>query len=571
VNRSFFNISLLILVCIFTLRCANPVTPTGGPKDVTPPVILNYEPEQNSKNFTGDRIKITFNEFIQLKDITSQVIISPPLSKLPEFKLRGKSLIISLQEPLKENSTYNFFLGNAIVDLTENNPLENFQYVISSGNVIDSLSVSGSIFNAFDVSPVKGVAVMLYTEENDTIPLDSLPYLVKPYYITKTDASGNFVLNNLSDRPFKLFALNDQNSNLIYDQPGEKIAFIDSLIRPAYIRKSVPDSISADSLTSETADLLLSINKGIRLPLFEETDSTQRLIKAYLANKNLVTFSFKRPVVNPVIVPLNIPDTSNFGLKEINASSDTVNYWIRDISQDTIKFLVSDNGLVLDTASVAMTKKIKTRKQDKTEADTNKLMIKSELKGTHSELYEPFVLTFDVPVVSYNTSKVRLFEQDSIQLNPEFSFINKVQRRFGVNYKWQPERTYKIVVYDSAFFDMLNRTNDTLAFTFTPKTLEDYGNLFINLQVSDIGKQLIVQLLLGEKVIKERLISNSNRISILHLAPGDYSLKAIFDSNNNGKWDTGDYYYKLQPEKVEFFKSGITVRANWDVEEDWEL
>jgi hypothetical protein len=567
----FIKALMVVLACLLISRCANPVSPTGGPKDTTPPVILKYAPPLNSRNFSQNKIRITFDEFIKLKDINSQVIISPPMDKTPEFKLRGKSLIIEMTGTLKENTTYNIFFGNSIVDLTENNAFENFQYVFSTGNVIDSLSISGSIYNAFDLVPVKNINVMLYLNINDTIPFDSLPYFVRPYYLTKTDASGNFTFNNLINQPFKLFALNDQNSNMIYDQPSEAIAFLDSLISPVFIQTTIPDSIESDTLVTDNIEKLMSFKSGIKLALFNEADSTQKLIKVALVKKNLLSFFFKRPVTNLIVRPLNLTTDLDWGIQEVNITKDTVNYWLKNIIQDSIIFEISDNNIILDTVKVAAVKKSKDKKQGPGAIDTTLLTIRTELKANHSELYQPFKLIFDYPVTSFNPVKLQLFEHDTIPVEAALFFTDPTKRKFVVDYKWTSATPYKLLIIDSAFFDILNRTNDTLSFTFISKSVEDYGNFFVNVSLPEPETNVIFQLLSGDKVREEFNISGPERLSFIHLTPGDYKLKAIFDSNKNGKWDTGDYYYKIQPEEVQFFSSGITIRANWDIEEDWEL
>lgn len=565
------NVAIGVLVCLLISRCANPVSPAGGPKDTSPPEILKYEPPLNSRNFKRKKIKITFDEFIQLKDINSQVIISPPLDQTPEFKIRGKSLIIEITGALKENSTYNIFLGNSIVDLTENNPVENFQYVFSTGNVIDSMSLAGSIYNAFDLTPVKSINVMLFLDNNDTLPFDSLVYFVRPYYLTKTDASGNFIFNNLINQSFKLFALNDQNGNLIYDQPTESIAFSETLIFPTFVQISEPDSIESDTVMMESIEKLMSFKTGIKLALFTETDSTQKLIKATLVRQNQLSFIFKRPTTSLIVRPLNLPDDLDWGIAEPNIAKDTIYYWLKNLSQDSITFEISDNDVILDTVEVGVIKKSKNRKQGTGAIDTTLLTIKTELKTNHANLYKPFILAFDYPVISFNPDKIQLFEQDTIPVEAVKYFTDPVQRKFAVDYKWNSATPYKLVIIDSTFFDLLYRTNDTISFSFISQSVEDYGNFFVNVNLLNTSTDVIFQLLSGDKVKEEFIISSSERLSFIHLTPGDYKLKAIFDSNRNGTWDTGDYIYKIQPEEVKFYSSDITIRANWDVVEDWEL
>jgi hypothetical protein len=551
--------------------CANPVTPSGGPKDTEPPVITKSEPPLNTVNFNAKKIRIAFNEFIQLKDINSQAIISPPMNKMPSFKLRGKSLIIEFQEPLKENSTYNVFLGNSIVDLTESNPFDNFQYVFSTSNVIDSMSFQGTVINSFDLTPAKGVNVMLYLDNNDTIPFDSLPYFVKPYYLTRTDASGKFSLNNLMQKSFKIFALNDQNGNFIYDQPGEFIAFSDSMVNPIFAKVAAPDSIVPDSMLIENFETLMAGSSQMQLYLFQEADSKQRLVRASLIKKGLVSFIFKKPVSDLSVRPLNISNSDSWGIQEDNSTKDTINFWLKNIEPDSVRFEISDAGIILDTVDLAVKKKEREKKRSNTGNDTTYLSVKTELKTNHAELYLPFILYFEYPVVSYQNDKINLFEDDSIPLNADYHFTDHTQRKFAIDHEWKSATSYKLSIIDSAFFDLQGKTNDTLTYSFISKSTEDYGNFLINIKLKLPGTNTIFQLLSGDKIIEEIQIKESQRLSFKHLAPGDYKLKAIFDRNSNGKWDTGDYIHKIQPEKIMFFSQGVTVRANWDVEEDWEL
>ena len=184
-SKCFFLPSLFLL--IFLSRCANPVTPEGGPKDVKPPKVLEADPPENSIHFHKKEIHITFNKYVQLKDHSNQVNIAPPTLRHTDIRLRGKSIVIKLNDSLKSNTTYSINFGDAISDITENNILHNFIYSFSTGSYIDSLSLSGKVINAFNLVPQKDVIAELYINENDTLPLDSLPYHVKPYYLAKTN------------------------------------------------------------------------------------------------------------------------------------------------------------------------------------------------------------------------------------------------------------------------------------------------------------------------------------------------------------------------------------------------
>ncbi len=218
-KHSRISISLLVLsLCLLLLSCANPVAPEGGPKDTKPPKVLKSDPPDFSANFKDNSIKIDFDEFIALKNQAAEVNVSPPLKTLPDLKLRGKSLIVKIDDTLAANTTYSIDFGKSISDITENNILTGFSYTFSTGPYIDSLSLRGNVMNAFDLTTPKDVFALLYIDRCDTIPMDSLPMKVKPYYVTKINEKGEFQFHNLRSSPMKLTALADLNGNLIFDQ-----------------------------------------------------------------------------------------------------------------------------------------------------------------------------------------------------------------------------------------------------------------------------------------------------------------------------------------------------------------
>ncbi|MCD4745231.1 MAG: Ig-like domain-containing protein [Bacteroidales bacterium] len=569
--KTLFNIISCFAIIIIVSRCANPVPPSGGPRDTTPPLVLKCIPSNYSINFNEDKISIFFDEFFRLDDINNQIIISPPIDNLPDFKIKSKSLIIKFNEELKKNTTYNIFFGNAIVDVNENNPLSGFQYIFSTGNSLDSLSVIGNVLNAFTLNPEEGICVMLYTDCSDTIPFDSLPLMVKPLYISKTDNNGEFYLNNLKTDEYKLFALRDANSNYIYDLPNEEIAFIDSLIFPEYQKIVLQDSIKSDSLKNDTLitnDLPITF---YNLYLFEEIDSTQRLVKAELSKKAQLSFIFKFPTKYISIKPLKHKFGHDWKIEEINNTKDTIIYWLKNVEQDSLILEVSDNGIVLDTVELALVKKIKGEKSIKKEKKPEKLNIKTKIKGNQLDYYKNLEIEFSYPIVDYDFSDILLIkEQDTIR--PVLSFKDSIKRNLFINYEWEQNFNYTIFIKDSIFKDILNQSNDTTIINFKTRSFTDYGFFVLNIKLEDINGHYIIQLLdEEEQVLDEKIITDNEIIKYEYLNPGNYKLKAILDVNNNLKWDTGDYLKKTEPEKVFYFPGIINIRANWDVEEDWEL
>lgn len=572
--KRLFNIALIISFAWLIVTCANVVSPTGGPQDSTPPSVVKAEPPQGTLNFDQTKVRIYFSEYISLKSVQSQLIISPPMNENPEIKIKGKSIIIEFQEELKDSTTYNLFFGDAIVDITENNPISNFQYVFSTGNVLDSLTFKGSVKDAFTLEPVESTNVMLYLDNNDTIPFDSIPYFVKPYYLTKANEEGNFVFNNLSNKQFKLFVLEDGNSNMLFDQVTERIAFIDSLIQPYYIPpRLAPDTtMVGDSLVIDTIPYTFKEPELLNLRLFQEYDSIQRFLKATLLKKNELAFIYKRPTLNHQIKPLNIELDVDWKLESINKTKDTITYWIYDVPQDSMTFEISDNGLIIDTIDVALVKRSSRRQEKKEEEEpATKLNVKFSKPPPIPSPEGEIQISFDYPISSFDTTGA-IFIEDTNRISfPEIIFTDDIKMKAIIKHDWQQSTGYKIIMPDSAFTDILNQSHDSLEHRFRVKSIEDFGNLFLDITITEPGINYIVQLLKNDVIKSEKTISESQRLSFMFFNPDDYVVKVIYDNNHNGKWDAGNYIYNIQPEEVRFFEKVITVRANWDIEEVWEL
>ena len=184
---------ILSLVVLFA-SCAKVVMPVGGPRDVTPPTVVKCVPENGTVNFSASNIKITFDEFVVLNNPSENIIISPPLSQQPKYEMKGKTLIINFLDSLIDNSTYNIVFSNGIKDYTEGNLLPIYQYAFSTGESIDSATISGVLLDAETQKPVSNVLVCLYDYD-----IDSLPFTTLPKYLTKTQTDGSFFFSNIND------------------------------------------------------------------------------------------------------------------------------------------------------------------------------------------------------------------------------------------------------------------------------------------------------------------------------------------------------------------------------------
>lgn len=593
----------LWLFLLFLAACANQVAPTGGPKDETPPQVIKTSPPNLSTRFTGNEIVLSFDEFIKLKDINSQLIISPPLKETPTFKTRGKSLVVEFKDPFREETTYNVFFGDAIVDITEENPIPGYKFTFSTGDILDSMNVKGKLINAFNLTPVKAAYVMLY----DSV-YDSVPYKQIPYYISRTNDKGEFDLTNLRNIPYKIFALTDVNANYRYDMPGEEIAFIDSLIHP-WVSPKTTINIKGDSTASETPskevqdsvivkigkndtviiadtlkaqlkpDTLASHNdslviegpegKYLQLFHFKEVDSIQSLLKNQLVKENVLNFIFKYPVIDPTFKILT-PGYDKKPILYANRTSDTLTMWLPGYSADSIKMEVYHNHSVIDTVEMSVKPREKPGKKNEAKKPAF-VNITSNIQSGKIKPQTPLWLNFADPIVSFDFKKIKILE-DSLEIKnvvPEWT--DSIRKKLKIDVPWKEGGNYSVIIDDSTFISVFGMKNDSTALKFTGTTAEETAE--INLKVIlPASTPYIIQLMdEKEKVISQYFISESTTINFKYLSPAKYKIKAIDDRNGNGYWDTGKYLAKKYPERVLYYSTTLELRANWILEQEWEI
>ncbi|MBE0647349.1 MAG: Ig-like domain-containing protein [Bacteroidales bacterium] len=571
----YLSVSLfLLLISVLMFQCANPVTPEGGAKDMSPPEVVECDPPNYSIHFSSPDIHITFNEFVSLKSTSTEIFTSPPLAKKPDYKLRGKTMIVDFKNTLDSNTTYIITFGKSISDITEGNVLNDFQYVFSTGDYIDSLSLAGQVIDAFDNTPVSEVYAELYINNNDTIPFDSLPYLVPPFYITQSNEQGMFTFHNLRDGEYKLFILADQSGEFIYNMPAEKIAFCDSLITPWFIPATVPDSTVKDSIAIESEIAAIAPDHAlIKLKLFEEVDSTQEILKSELLMNDLFRVVYKYPPLSPSIIPLNLDSVQQWCMEEFSFRKDTVLLFPTIDLPDTLILEIRDGESVLDTAIISPTQlaeEKRSKKKDEKEKP-ERLRITWTPKGTFNYLKSPLQGQLTFPVSEYDLSGILLIH-DGDTVVPVIEFTDLLFRKFTVTSTWKETTSYKLFIPDSVFISYNELTNDTTIHTFRTITLRELGSLAINIDMSAKPGNYIIQLLAEKgKVVEEKYLSESGQVKFAFIAPATYTIKAILDSNQNKRWDTGDYLNKIQPETVLLFPKNLEIRGNWDVEEEWKF
>lgn len=566
------NIIALILA-FFAVACATVVPPSGGEVDKTPPVVKSFNPENFSRNFHKNKVVIKFDEFVVLDKLSQQLVVSPQMPEKPDVKIQGKKVIIHLPDSLSENTTYTIFFGNAIVNYKENIPVANFQYVLSTGDEVDSLMIDGMVVNAFDHKPSDGAFVMLYQNYDD-----SIPYKERPYYLTKVESNGHFLLNNIHAGKYKLFVLKDMNSNYLFDQPIEEIAFVDSLVEP-YVDPSFLNMESVDS----NSDAALNIPKPMHLFMFTESVKEQSILSSKLLSSKKFRISFAMPVKDLKLTPLNLKKDTVWHFDWFNSERDTLVTWLTGVHQDTLNLEVADNGEVLDTLRLVLHKRKrviqKSRRQKKKEQNQKpkpkkkpKLRFVSNARGGFP-FYSDIHIKFQTPIIKWDPTKIKILHQrdsliDTLSCkayfaDPEYKMHLVIPTRFKEYEK------YGLFFPDSVFYDIYGVSQDTVKQMFVTTEMREYGSLKLSVDFKG-NAPLIIQLLDSKnRILITQKLPESGKLEYPYLKPGNYRIKAIADLNNNGKWDTGDYLKKLQPERTYFIEKLINIRANWDVEQTW--
>lgn len=521
--RIYFGIFLLLLV----LGCASRGRPTGGPKDDTPPVIIQANPENFSTNFNTDEIKIYFDEYIKIKDLRKQLIISPPMDTEPDIRPLGsasKSITIKIKDTLEANTTYAFNFGQSIVDNNEENPYPYYRYVFSTGETIDSLSVKGRVIDAENRNPDTFVSVMLY--EADSTYSDSLVFKEKPKYVTNTlDSLITFSIDNIKAGKYKLVALKDENSNFTFQPKIDKIGFYEGVI-------TVPK------------DTLYSIK------LFKEEPVFKVIRPSQIAEQRII-FPFEG---DPEQIKIEVSGAKPEGYKTRitrDKETDSLYYWYHPkFEADSTVFIVR-NKTYIDTLTHKFRK-----------ADKDSLVI-SPVKSGSLNFDEEFKIEGTIPFSKIDKSKIKLIDKDSLDV-PFTVKYDSLYNQYAFPIELKEDESYKMELLPGALIDMYAHENDTLNFNFRTKNKSDYGNMRVNLVNAKFP--LIVQLLDDNgKVLYERYTTESTSVDFTDIEPKQYSLRAIFDTNGNRKFDSGDYLKQRQPERISYSKPIDPVRANFDV------
>ena len=534
--------SLLMLTILMVISCARQGSPTGGPKDETPPVFLKADPDTLATNVDVNLHEaiINFDEYILLKEYSKNVVVSPSFQIPPIVTpqaLAKKYISIKFQEPLLPNTTYSFNFGDAIQDFNENNKLSNFQYVFSTGSFIDSLKVTGRVNSSYDFKLPEKILVGLY--KVDSTYKDSIILQKKPYYIARANDKGEYQLNYLASGKYKLIAFEDKVENVMYDYGKERLAFHNEPIE-------------------------LNANQQINLNLFNQKPA-YRKPEASFKQEGLIVFKTTGATDDVTITPVGKEFKTAYIQKF--PKQDSINFWFNP-KVDTI---------------VGKSAKLNFKVQHKDQIDeVSALYSKSnterklEFKALNDQKLapnKPFKIQANAPIKSLDLSKIYVFKDTvSIPFKVSIDTVNAQNLNFA--FEKNLDEKFEVNIYPNALTDVLGEKNDTLAYPIKMGTRGDFGHLKLTLQNTP-SKPFILQFLKTDKdfTVIEELYNpaNKNYFEFNFIEPGEYLFRLLVDENENGKWDTGDYLSGKQPEPIYLYPEPIKIRAMWDATETWVL
>lgn len=521
----------IIICCFLFIGCAKRGSITGGLKDTIPPVLIQSMPKNFSTDFKGKEIKLVFDEYIKIKDVNKQLIVSPPMKEAPQILPTSVSKFISIKikDTLQPNTTYSFNFGQSIQDNNEGNPYQQFKYVFSTGTYIDSLTVLGTIKDAYSKKTDNFVSVMLY--EYDENFDDSIVYKENPRYITNTlDSIKAFSLENLKAGKYLLVAMKDVNNNNKFDPKTDKIGFLNEPI-------TVPEnSIYSVELFKEEL-------------LFKPTRASQGSgNKIYLGYEGKVKDIELKLKNDSIELPIKV--TPLLG-------KDSLQIWYPKQKADSLKLWMKTDKLE---------KEFNVKVKDMFPDSLSVSVVQSGILHFRDTL----ALRSSTPLSTFDYSKVTLLNKDSVAVNYQ-TFYNENRQQLNFIFKKEALETYFLTALPGAFTDMFEKSNDSLQFRLNTRNVSEYGNLRMNLKGVK-SYPIIVDLTDKDgKVLATNYVTEAKIIDFEQLQPALFTVRIIYDVNKNGVWDTGNYLEKRQTEEVIYVKNPVDVRANWDVEETINL
>ena len=605
---SLFLISGFIVIIY---SCAKISSPSGGLRDRLPPVVVKSVPANGARNFKGNKLEILFNEYVVLDNINDKFMVSPPMKKKPRVLIRGKAVDVEFDEKLKDSTTYTFYFQDAIKDLNEGNILQNFQFVLSTGPVIDSLSVTGNIYNAYNLEVPEKTIVLMYRELADSAVKKHLPE-----YITRLTQDGYFRIDNIRPGTYRLFGLKDADNSKNYNLPDEEFAFLDSTVvintaknyipPPPPVKdtlivkkgmdkngKPIKDSASPRKVAGKNTAAVKdtsTVKKVIEpVPLIGEYRLFQFLAQKkahYLSTthrdtKYLLSYILSLPP-DTMKFEFSIPGAARKGyITERSKYNDTLKVWLvdsllysRSIDSTIIRYPFTDTlGVLRYKQDTILMRFISPRAPKVVKIKRTPFTFESNLLSGFLKPGQSIVFKSKTPFREPDTTKIRLYEIEQISKKSiPYTLLKDSSNscKLYLNTKLEQKKKYLFIADSASFSNIYNDHSDSLGIKFSIKDPELYQKLTFNIKNYE-GPRIIQLLDKTEKLIAEAYMKKDGKIVFPLLESGFYRIRVIYDLNGDGKWTTGDFTLHRQPEPVSYYPGEIELRTGYELEQDWDI
>lgn len=604
------NLLLCLLALLLTAACASIGNPDGGRFDETPPRVVGSSPADGAVNVSKRKVQILFDEYIKLEKASEKVVISPPQIEPANVRADGKRVKVDFYDSLRANTTYTIDFSDAIEDNNEGNPMGQYTFSFSTGDVIDTMQVSGRVLNAADLEPIKGIMVGLYPADstwNDTL------FRTRPFLrVSRTNGEGRFTIKGVKDGAYRVRALEDKDGDFVFSQKNERVAF-DTTV---YVTGSFPDvrmdTVWCDSLWYDSIRVVPYTHytpDDVLLLAFLEDGQERHLLKTAYPEPTSFTFYFTAPSDStPRIKGLNFDERCL--VADASLKNDTVTFWVTDTAlihrQDTLSMILSYmetdtlgqlvvTNDTLDLSPKTTYAKIAAERSKQIEAwekDRERRQKKAKKPLPYEE--NPYERTWleagfkpsgslapnqnvrylaKEPILEVDTTKIHFYvKKDTDWLPAPFLFMpeERSAKSYMLYAEWEPGQKYRFVMDTAAVVSVLEHESKSVRQEFHVRAVEEYGSIFIHVISPDTG--VVVQLLSkNDKVEAQQRTGKEGNADFFFMKPGEYYMRCYVDANGNGQWDTGDYASGLQPERVYYFGKPLPLKAQWDLRQDWDV
>lgn len=608
-NMRFLRyVYVVIGLVLIMASCANRGQgPQGGPRDTIPPLVVKESPMNGVLMFQGKKIEITFDEYIQLDDIQKNVLISPPQQNPPEVKAIGKTMSVLFQEDLQDSTTYTIDFGAAICDYNEKTPLEGYVFAFSTGDHLDSLAISGRVFDAATLNPMPAVLVGIHRNLEDSA-LSTLPFT----RVTRTDSEGNFTIHNIQPGTYRIYTLNDVSRDYVY-QPGEGLAFYDSIITPTFAIETHTDTLWHDTLAVDllTGDTLFTrlmdsiimhsvthfYPDSLVLWYFEESKQRHYFQTIRRDEQHAFTLIFSAPQDSMptlrALRPSEVDSLKNdsawvnfldYTIIQVSKNMDTITYWLTDslvIAMDSIYFqmqyMVTDSvfNMVSQTDTLLAVYR-HPRMSDKVREAQERRKRERKLKLTTNasssfDIFDTIRVSSNFPLSSLSDSMFHLMHKVDTTFQPvpiKIMQKDSLAMSLFILADLQPKESYRLKIDSAACIDIYGACNDSVQQNIKLKSLDDYSSLRV--KMTHFDSRACLQLLNEKDVVIKQLSAQEEGTLFQYLKPSTFYLRLYIDENGDGQWTTGDWQLHRQPEPIYYYPKKLKLRANWDFEESFD-